>query len=154
LTTPKIIDPLYGTIDMGVNARLRELYYSIYRRLLGTFEMDRADWLYQAGHLFRLFPGATHTRKAHAVGCWCVGCHALQDVRVAVGSNTISLMTWLDDAEHKVHLLEEFLAALLLHDVGHLPFSHAMEYAPELGLDHETIALGLNGDRLLLTLRR
>jgi uncharacterized protein len=107
--------------------------------------VQRLRYVRQLGHAFLVYPGATHTRFEHALGAY----HLARRVVAELGEADT----------------EEGLAvrlAALLHDVGHYPFSHALE---EAGLPHhETLAarhlrsgalaealerLGVSADRLL-----
>ena len=149
----EIVDPLYEPIDMGNDRRLFRKLSPIYFDLLSTFELRRASWLMQSGLLYEVYPGCTHTRRAHAIGCWCIGWLSLEDVKVLVSENgqdvQITLREWLDGRDHgnkkssRPSLLKPYMCSILLHDVGHPPFSHALEFSPLLGLNHETIGRGL-----------
>jgi len=89
--------------------------------VLDTPAVQRLRYVRQLGHAFLVYPGATHTRFEHALGAY----HLARRVTTELG-----------DAD-----TEEGLAvrlAALLHDIGHYPFSHALE---EAGLPHhETLA--------------
>lgn len=141
-----LIDPLYEPLDMTVEDD--ELYsdlQKVYAELLSSFEMRKAAWQLQSGLLFEAFPGCTHTRRAHAIGCWLVGWHSLRDVRVETATGgPRALGQWLAEGDD---LRKEFLLALLLHDVGHLPFSHSLEAAILGGTTHEDIGKSLISGR-------
>jgi HD superfamily phosphohydrolase len=84
----------------------------------------------QLGHAFLVYPGATHTRFEHALGTYHLARRTLSliDERGELGSVSREACDVLR-------------AAALLHDIGHYPFSHALE---EIGaLDHEQAALPL-----------
>jgi len=140
----KLIDPLYEPLDMSSGGnRLSKLYLD----LLATFELRRAAWLMQSGLLFEVYPGCTHTRRAHAIGCWIVGWHSLDDIKVfrAKPNKEISLRNWLRGSGHRDNIIREYLTSLLLHDVGHPPFSHTLEMNPfmEDTINHEEITKSL-----------
>mgnify|MGYP003580840207 CR=1 FL=1 len=78
--------------------------------------MQRLRYVRQLGHAFLVYPGATHTRFEHALGAY----HLARRVVAELGEQGS------DDG------LAVRLAALL-HDIGHYPFSHALE---EAGLPH------------------
>lgn len=99
-----------------------ELYYN----LLRSFEMQRLNFLKQSGLSFLVFPSATHSRLSHSIGTWTLGNYALQHVSVRSNGSEITLGRWMD-MQGKEWRREEFLLALLLHDLGHLPFSHVLE---------------------------
>lgn len=110
-------DPLWN------NIRLDPLALS----LLETPVVQRLRYVRQLGLAFLVYPGATHSRFEHALGAWHLAGVALRllDERGAL---------------HGIGGREQQLirAAALLHDVGHYPFSHALE---EIGVtDHEEVA--------------
>lgn len=75
-----------------------------------------------------VYPGAHHTRFHHALGCMHLMQKAVQSLRfkgVAIS----------DDEEEALYI------AILLHDVGHGPFSHAMEHSIVDAVSHEEISL-------------
>lgn len=100
---------------------------------IDTYEFKRLNFLRQSGLAFLAFPSATHTRYAHSIGCCNLGYIACQQItieelspndRIPMGGE-ITLIDWLDSSERNWR--EEFLVALLLHDIGHFPFSHTLE---------------------------
>lgn len=154
----RITDPLYETVDMQSvlsgfkfedlegNPCVGEfLYDNLLEPLLGTFELHRSKSVKQSIFLYNAYHGATHTRFAHNIGSWCVSCYALQDVTVRYRKDgkitTKKLGEWLLEKG----LLSEFMASLLLHDIGHPPFSHALEGEGNIEpkLDHEKITYSL-----------
>lgn len=131
---------------------------------LDTFEVSRLSFLRQSGLAFLVYPSSTHTRFSHSVGCCYLGFMACEEISVETirkdqkdkGKDrleTVYLSQWLEDRNWK----EEFLLALLLHDIGHFPFSHTIEsngefwlHFPKIDeggkkrdLTHEDIASGL-----------
>lgn len=110
-------DPLWN------NIRLDPLALA----LLETPVMQRLRYVRQLGLAFLVYPGATHSRFEHALGAWHLAGMALRllDERGALQGVT-------------AHEQQVVRAAALLHDVGHYPFSHALE---EIGVtDHEEVA--------------
>ena len=80
--------------------------------IIDTPAFQRLRYVRQLGHAFLVYPGATHTRFEHALGAYHLACRVTK--------------------ERDVQL------AALLHDIGHYPFSHALE---EAGLpSHELLA--------------
>ena len=75
--------------------------------VIDTPAFQRLRYVRQLGHAFLVYPGATHTRFEHALGAYHLAGRATQDRLVRL--------------------------AALLHDLGHYPFSHALE---EAGLPH------------------
>ncbi|MES2523812.1 MAG: HD domain-containing protein [Gemmatimonadota bacterium] len=105
-------DPLWN------NVRLDPLALA----LLDTPVVQRLRYVRQLGLAFLVYPGATHSRFEHAVGAYHLAGVALRllDERGALQG--------IDPYEQQV-----VRAAALLHDVGHYPFSHALE---EIGVTH------------------
>lgn len=100
-----------------------ERFGRLYERLINSFEINRLNFLKQAGLLYLIFPSATHTRFAHSLGCFTLGTFALENMWVRKNGRLIRLDRYLQIRK----LREEFLIALLVHDIGHLPFSHYLE---------------------------
>lgn len=122
---------------------------SLYDEIFKTYEMSRANFLKQAALCWLVFPSATHTRFAHAIGTWTLGCYALDQVWVQHSKNSLDkLGEWLD-TPGKRKWKESFLVSLLVHDIGHLPFSHVMESNKSLESgktpDHEELTMDLIG---------
>ena len=108
------------------NIRVDELTLS----LVDTDVFQRLRYVRQLGWTYLVYPGATHSRFEHALGT-----HHLS-------RRTLALLC---EAEDSASISEDDQAivrsAALLHDVGHYPFSHALE---EIGaLHHEDVALPL-----------
>jgi len=110
-------DPLWNNIRIGGRAL----------RVVDTPPFQRLRYIRQLGHAYLVYPGATHTRFEHALGTYHLARRTLALLAERAGSHTISA----DDA-NRVSL------AALLHDVGHYPFSHALEEAGLPG--HESLA--------------
>ncbi|MHA2117457.1 MAG: HD domain-containing protein, partial [Candidatus Thorarchaeota archaeon] len=104
--------------------------------ILSSIEMLRLRFVKQLGPAHLVYPGATHTRFLHCVGTSFL---AQKCIRVVNYCDDLDepcfypLSNLLDDYQQKV-----FRAAALLHDVGHPPTSHTIEYALEswAGIDH------------------
>ena len=106
-----IRDPLWNNIRLEPQALA----------VLDTPAVQRLRYVRQLGHAFLVYPGATHTRLEHALGAY----HLARRVVAELG-----------DADSEEGLAVRLAA--LLHDIGHYPFSHALE---EAGLPHhETLA--------------
>lgn len=112
-------DPIYGFITIP-----SELIYDLIQHPY----FQRLRRISQMGLSYLVYPGAHHTRFHHALGCM----HLMQKaVEVLRFKNTeIS-----DDEEQALYI------AILLHDIGHGPFSHAMENSIVEGVHHEQISL-------------
>src|SRR2546423_3374644 len=116
----KIInDPVYGFITIDDPLIFEVISHPFYQRLRRIHQMALAHLVY---------PGAVHSRLHHSLGSYHLMCNALNELK----SKGFSI-----DAE------EETAAkiAILLHDIGHGPFSHALEHTLIPGLDHESISL-------------
>jgi uncharacterized protein len=105
-------DPLWNNIRLDAEALA----------VVDTPAVQRLRYVRQLGHAFLVYPGATHTRFEHALGAYHLARRALAQLEDATGGPR------LDPAAR----LRLKLAALL-HDIGHYPFSHALE---EAGLPH------------------
>lgn len=84
----------------------------------------------QLGPAEYVYPGATHTRAAHSFGVYHL---ALKVLRVLAGRGADE---WVTEAG-----CTSFLAAALLHDLGHFPFTHSLKELPLA--DHETLTAAL-----------
>jgi HD superfamily phosphohydrolase len=80
------------------------------------------------GLSYLVYPGAHHTRFHHAIGC----VHLMQKA-----VNVLRFKGVMISEEEETGLY----AAILLHDIGHGPFSHAMEHSIVEGVSHEQISL-------------
>ncbi len=106
---PEIIrDPLWDNIRVDRPALLA----------LDTPAVQRLRYIRQVGHTFLVYPGATHSRFEHALGAFHLTRRALAALEELGDLEPVSA--------------EDCLAvrmAALLHDIGHYPFSHALEEA-------------------------
>lgn len=95
--------------------------------VLDTDQFQRLRYIRQLGHAFLVYPGATHTRFEHALGAYHLARRTLALLRER------GELDGIDDEDIVLVRL-----AALLHDIGHYPFSHALE---EAGLpSHEKLA--------------
>lgn len=97
-------------------------------RLLDTPALQRLRRLRQLGLAYLAFPSAEHSRFSHALGALAVGTRAFDELL----HGGRQFFTNEDDVAYQRRLVR---AALILHDVGHGPFSHACEAV--LGVRHE-----------------
>ena len=114
-----IRDSLYDVIPLG----------ALERDLINTSAFLRLQQIKQLGFVYRIWPGATHTRYEHSLGVYYL---ALRALRLLLQRRHAGLR--LSDAEQATKPARALLAAALLHDIGHYPFSHAIE---ELGFPIE-----------------
>ena len=119
-TKNKIInDPIYGFItikDLLIYELIDHPYFQRLRRIS------------QLGLTYLVYPGAYHTRFHHAIGAMHLMGRAIYTLR---------------QKGHEISAEEErgVLVAILLHDVGHGPFSHALEHTLIPGVSHEALSL-------------
>jgi HD superfamily phosphohydrolase len=119
LNKKKIInDPVYGFINIP-----NELIYDIIDHPF----LQRLRRIKQLGLTDYVYPGALHTRFHHALGAM----HLMKETLDNLREKGIEI----DDDEYTAALL-----AILLHDIGHAPFSHALEQVLAPGVPHEQIS--------------
>lgn len=123
--TPETIirDSLYDLVPLSAEAS----------SLLSTAPMQRLDGIQQLGFVSKVWPGARHSRLEHSIGVMHLMQLALDHLqargfRIAPESARVGI------------------AAALLHDVGHYPFSHAIEELGAPVLPHEAV-----GRRIILS---
>ncbi len=116
----KIInDPVYGFITLDNDLLLAIVAHPYYQRLRRIHQMAFAHLVY---------PGAVHTRLHHSLGAFHLMGNAVAELRrkgVAIS----------EEEELGVK------TAILLHDIGHGPFSHALENVLIQGVHHERLSL-------------
>lgn len=112
-------DPIYGFITIP-NALIFDLIeHPFFQRLRRISQM---------GLSYLVYPGAHHTRFHHALGSMFLMQKAVQVLR----SKQVVIS---DDEEQALYI------AIMLHDIGHGPFSHAMEHSIVDGISHEFLSL-------------
>ena len=111
-----IFDNIHGYITLNrVEARILESAY--YQRL---------RWVRQLGFSFYIFPGATHTRHAHALGVL----HVMDRILKSIGLATTEDKLFNPRAhDEKTTFHRMMRLAAMLHDIGTFPFSHTTEIA-------------------------
>lgn len=120
LNKKKIInDPVYGFINIPSELIFDLISHPFFQRL---------RYIKQLGMTHLVYPGALHTRFHHALGAMHLMCLAIDILR---------------SKGHEITKEEEEGAtiAILLHDIGHGPFSHALEYSLVKGIQHEDISI-------------
>ncbi|HJV19111.1 MAG TPA: HD domain-containing protein [Sediminibacterium sp.] len=116
----KIInDPVYGFITINHPLIFAIIEHPFYQRLRRIQQMAMAQLVY---------PGAVHTRLHHSLGAYHLMCNAVTELR----NKAIEIT---DEEEIAVK------SAILLHDIGHGPFSHALEHVLIPGINHEHLSL-------------
>ena len=116
----KIInDPVYGFITINHPLIFSIISHPYYQRLRRIQQMAMAQLVY---------PGAVHTRLHHSLGAYHLMSNAVTELR----SKGVEIT-----AEEEIAVK----AAILLHDIGHGPFSHALEQVLVKGVHHEQLSL-------------
>ncbi len=116
----KIInDPVYGFISIPSELIFELIEHPYFQRLRRITQM---------GMSYLVYPGAQHTRFHHALGAMFLMQRAVQVLRFKKVAIT-------EDEEEALYM------AILLHDIGHGPFSHAMEHSIVENVSHEEISL-------------
>jgi HD superfamily phosphohydrolase len=122
MTERKIInDPVFGFIHIP-----KGLLYEIVRHPI----FQRLTRIKQLGLSSVVYPGAQHTRFQHSLGAF----HLMSEAITSLTTKG----NFIFDSE-----AEAVQAAILLHDVGHGPFSHVLENTLVSGISHEEISLML-----------
>jgi uncharacterized protein len=112
-------DPIYGFITIPSPLIYDLIQHPYFQRLRRISQM---------GLSYLVYPGAHHTRFHHALGCMHIMQKAVEVIRFK--GTTIS-----KDEEIALYI------AILLHDMGHGPFSHAMEHSIVESVSHEDISI-------------
>ena len=119
-TKRKIInDPVHGFITIDNELIFKIIEHPFYQRLRRIYQMALAQLVY---------PGAVHTRLHHSLGAYHLMGLAINDLR-----NKNINITQQEETAAKI--------AILLHDIGHGPFSHALENVLIPSATHEEIGL-------------
>ena len=118
----KIInDPIFGFINIP-----KGLLYDIVTHPI----LQRLTRIKQLGLSSIVYPGAQHTRFQHSLGAFYLMSEAINTLR--------QKGNFIFDSE-----AEAVQAAILMHDIGHGPFSHVLEHTLVKGISHEEISLML-----------
>ncbi len=112
-------DPVFGFINIPDNILFEIIQHKFFQRL------HRVKQLGLSSHVY---PGAQHTRMQHSMGAMHLMGEAINQLRQTGAEIS-------DEEELAVR------ACILLHDIGHGPFSHALEHSLVTGISHEEISL-------------
>src|SRR5207302_6955090 len=104
----RVADAVHGTIALN-DLEVRVMNTQVFQRLRNVKQLGLADYV---------FPGASYSRLSHSLGA----CHATGRILDALQGNDPNIT--ISDEDYQLYRI-----AGLLHDVGHYPFSHAMEEA-------------------------
>lgn len=111
-------DPVYGFINVSSDLIFDIIEHPYLQRLRRIRQLGLTDLVY---------PGALHTRFHHALGAM----HLMQNTVDSLRNKGQDI----SDSE-----CEALLIAILLHDIGHGPFSHALEFVLLPGVGHEYLS--------------
>jgi HD superfamily phosphohydrolase len=118
-------DSLYDLIPLGPREE----------QLISTPTFLRLQQIKQLGFVYRIWPGATHSRYEHSLGCYHLTVRALRSLLQRGdngGLNRVSTSS-----------IQALVVASLLHDIGHYPFSHTIEeLGPPIAM-HEKVGRSL-----------
>lgn len=115
----KIInDPIYGFVTIPNELIFDLIEHPVFQRLRRIKQLGLTNLVY---------PGALHTRFHHAIGAM----YLMQEAVIALRQKDVQISEQEEVA---------VLIAILLHDIGHGPFSHALEHSIVKGVSHETIS--------------
>ncbi len=112
-------DPIYGFITIPNELIFDLIEHKYFQRLRRISQM---------GLSYLVYPGAHHTRFHHALGCM----HLMQKAVRVLRFKGVEISEEEEEA---------LCIAILLHDIGHGPFSHAMEHSIVNEVNHESISL-------------
>ncbi len=115
-----IRDPLWGNIYLP----------DVFRRLIETPAFVQLHRVRQLGPSYLVYPGATHTRASHSLGVFYVARRMIDTIRHLPDGPRLS-----------TDGIGAFLAAALLHDCGHFPYTHSLKELPLT--EHETLGAQL-----------
>jgi hypothetical protein len=118
-----IRDPVHGYITL----------HEAESAIVNTRAFQRLRHVRQLGLTDQVFPGATHTRFSHSLGVMHLAQRMLERLFAQPSAPGLA-------AEEQERLVRLMRLAALLHDLGHPPFSHALEDLFEPGTGHESMA--------------
>mgnify|MGYP001817413852 FL=1 len=112
-------DPIYGFITVKNPLVFQVIEHPYFQRLRRISQM---------GLSYLVYPGAHHTRFHHVIGCTFLMQKAIETLR-------------LKEVDISPEEEEALLLAILMHDLGHGPFSHALEGCFVQSMGHEELSL-------------
>ena len=117
--TKIINDPVFGFIKIPNGILLDIVKHPL---------MQRLSRIKQLGMASAVYPGAQHTRFLHSLGAY----HLMSEAITVLRQKGIFIF----DSE-----AEAVQSAILMHDIGHGPFSHVLEHTLINGISHEEVSL-------------
>ncbi len=111
--------PIWGHIPLSHSAR----------RIIGHPDFVRLQRIRQLGFVNDVFPGASHTRFEHSIGTYHLSVLILQRL-------VLNPSNWRNESDPCISPEDArlFLAAALLHDIGHYPFAHLVDTLPSTSM--------------------
>lgn len=123
-----IRDPIYGFIDLSH-------YYPLINKIIETPYFQRLRRLSQLGVSIFVYPSATHSQFNHSLGS------------MELFARLFDNLYKDKDHDEEYHRLRKLgIASILLHDIGHGPFSHATESI--FGFKHETLSIRIIQEKM------
>ncbi len=119
--TEPLRDPVWGTIMLPQS----------FMDLIASPDFQKLSGIRQLGPTYLLYPGAVHTRLNHSVGVYAIARKMLLTLVHRRLSDSVQIPFTLQG-------VKSFLAAALLHDIGHFPYTHSLKDLPLAS--HETLA--------------
>jgi HD superfamily phosphohydrolase len=119
--TSTVRDSIYDLIPLGPREE----------KLIGTAPFLRLQNIKQLGFVYRIWPGATHTRYEHSLGCYYLAMRALRSLMQRGNDGGLFGVS--------VSSVQTLVVAALLHDIGHYPFSHTIEELGNPIISHEKV---------------
>ncbi|MDR2536439.1 MAG: HD domain-containing protein [Treponema sp.] len=116
---------IYAALEQGYTAPIRD---ALWGHIYLTPEMEdltksraflRLHRIFQLGPAYYVYPGATHTRAAHAIGVYYLARRLLRNFAEQGAA------AWISPTG-----IRSFLTAALLHDLGHFPYTHSLKELP------------------------
>ena len=114
-------DSLYDLIPLGPREE----------KLISTAPFLRLQKIKQLGFVYRIWPGATHTRYEHSLGCYYLAVRALRSLLQRGNDGGLDGVS--------ISSVQTLVVAALLHDIGHYPFSHTIEELGNPIIAHEKV---------------
>ncbi|MFT5305186.1 MAG: HD superfamily phosphohydrolase, partial [Chitinophagales bacterium] len=114
-----INDPVHGFIAINDELIYQIIEHPFFQRLRRIKQLGLTDFVY---------PGANHTRFHHAIGAY----HLMRKALYTLKLKGVEIS---DEEERGAQI------AILLHDIGHGPFSHTLEHTLIKNVSHEDISL-------------
>ena len=102
-------DPVWGSIMLSDG----------FKRLVSSPVLQKMNRIRQLGPTYLVYPGAVHTRFIHSLGVYHIGYRMIR-----------RLLTFDSCPAVSVQDVNAFLAACLLHDLGHFPYTHSLKELP------------------------